>query len=86
MFTKSIKHDKITVIKSAYGSDIMGETIEGKCMACGKTFSKLSMKKHLDKCSKLAVDTHDCGEEMLLPVINSPRVGTCAYSGGICDE
>ena len=26
-------------------------------------------------------ETHPCGEEMLLPVTNSPRVGVCAYSG-----
>lgn len=25
---------------------------------------------------------HECGEEMLLPVVNSPRVGVCAYVGG----
>lgn len=24
---------------------------------------------------------HGCGEEMLLPVVNSPRVGMCAYAG-----
>lgn len=24
---------------------------------------------------------HECGEEMSLPVVNSPRVGVCAYSG-----
>ncbi len=24
---------------------------------------------------------HACGEDMLLPVVNSPRVGMCAYSG-----
>jgi hypothetical protein len=24
---------------------------------------------------------HGCGEEMLLPVVNSPRVGVCAYTG-----
>ena len=28
-------------------------------------------------CSK----THDCGEEMLLPVVNSPRTGVCGYTG-----
>lgn len=26
-------------------------------------------------------EEHECGEEMLLPVVNSPRVGTCAYTG-----
>ncbi|GAX91045.1 hypothetical protein EFBL_2705 [Effusibacillus lacus] len=31
-----------------------------------------------DKCAK----THECGEEMLLPVVNSPRVGVCGYTGG----
>ena len=24
---------------------------------------------------------HECGEEMLLPVVNSPRVGVCGYTG-----
>jgi len=24
---------------------------------------------------------HECGEEMLLPVVNSPRVGMCGYEG-----
>jgi len=26
-------------------------------------------------------EAHDCGEEMLLPVVNSPRVGVCGYTG-----
>lgn len=30
-----------------------------------------------DKCA----DGHDCGEDMLLPVVNSPRVGMCGYTG-----
>jgi len=31
-----------------------------------------------DECAK----EHECGEEMLLPVVNSPRVGVCGYNGG----
>jgi hypothetical protein len=31
-------------------------------------------------CEDCAAD-HDCGIEMLLPVVNSPRVGVCAYAG-----
>ncbi len=27
------------------------------------------------------VATHACGDDMLLPVVNSPRVGMCGYSG-----
>jgi hypothetical protein len=30
-----------------------------------------------EQCSQ----THSCDEEMFLPVVNSPRVGVCAYSG-----
>lgn len=26
-------------------------------------------------------EEHECGEEMLLPVVNSPRVGMCGYTG-----
>ena len=31
-------------------------------------------------CAKCAPQ-HPCGEDMLLPVVNSPRVGMCAYTG-----
>jgi hypothetical protein len=37
------------------------------CTACGKPV-----------CAKCSAD-HRCGPEMLLPIVNSPRVGTCAY-------
>jgi hypothetical protein len=30
-----------------------------------------------DTCAKV----HSCGEEMLLPVVNSPRAGVCGYTG-----
>jgi hypothetical protein len=30
-----------------------------------------------DKC----VENHECGEEMMLPVVNSPRTGVCGYTG-----
>ena len=32
-------------------------------------------------CSQCA-KKHKCGEEMLLPVVNSPRMGMCGYTGG----
>jgi hypothetical protein len=28
---------------------------------------------------------HECGEDMFLPVVNSPRVGICGYTGGYYD-
>jgi len=30
-----------------------------------------------EKCAK----NHECGEDMLLPVVNSPRMGMCGYTG-----
>jgi len=29
--------------------------------------------------------THECGEEAMLPVVNSPRVGVCGYTGDAAD-
>jgi hypothetical protein len=28
------------------------------------------------------VEGHECGEEAMLPVVNSPRMGVCGYTGG----
>jgi hypothetical protein len=40
------------------------------CTSCGEAWL----------CESCAAE-HDCGEEMFLPVVNSPRVGVCAYTG-----
>jgi hypothetical protein len=40
------------------------------CTACGEAWL----------CGSCAAE-HDCGEEMLLPVVNSPRAGVCGYAG-----
>ena len=36
-------------------------------------------------CQKCA-DEHECGDDMLLPLVNSPRSGVCAYMGSAGDE
>jgi hypothetical protein len=36
-------------------------------------------------CAKCA-EKHECGEEMLLPVVNSPRVGVCGYTGPVDEK
>lgn len=43
---------------------------------CGQCFYQGSGRLCED-CAK----THECGEDMLLPVCNSPRVGVCGYCG-----
>jgi hypothetical protein len=54
------------------------------CNVCGKIATKVCAqciyegKGWLcDKCAR----KHECGEDMLLPVVNSPRVGMCGYTG-----
>ena len=54
------------------------------CGSCRETATRICgecsfMEKGLlcDKCAP----SHECGELMLLPVVNSPRVGVCGYTG-----
>ena len=49
--------------------DECGEKAEHLCIEC-ETFI-------CEKCSK----EHECGEEMFMPVVNSPRMGVCGYWG-----
>jgi hypothetical protein len=54
------------------------------CESCGKSATNVCSQCIFDGqgwlCDDCAED-HECGEEMLLPVVNSPRVGMCAYTG-----
>ena len=54
------------------------------CDECGKPATNVCTQCIYDGrgwlCDDCAED-HECGEEMLLPVVNSPRVGTCGYAG-----
>jgi hypothetical protein len=52
------------------------------CDVCGKPAEKVCAQCIWEKeawlCRECAAQ-HECGEEMLLPVVNSPRTGMCAY-------
>lgn len=54
------------------------------CQSCGKPATKVCTQCIYEGegwlCNKCA-RKHECGEEMFLPVVNSPRVGTCGYTG-----
>jgi len=54
------------------------------CDECGKPAKEICTECMWDGegflCESCAED-HECGEEMLLPVVNSPRMGMCAYEG-----
>lgn len=54
------------------------------CTTCGKQATEVCVECiyqgegwYCDSCA----EDHECGEEMLLPVVNSPRVGVCGYTG-----
>jgi len=54
------------------------------CSKCGKPATQVCVDCAWEEkgwlCGACA-PKHKCGEDMLLPVVNSPRVGVCAYSG-----
>lgn len=54
------------------------------CCSCGKNATQICSECAYEGagclCETHAKD-HACGEEMLLPIVNSPRVGMCGYTG-----
>ena len=58
----------------------------GKCEKCGQPAVWVCSSCIYDNGGWLCdahTRKHKCGEEMLLPVVNSPRVGMCGYTGGM---
>lgn len=59
------------------------------CQSCGQPAAQVCVQCIYEDegwlCDSCAAD-HECGEEMFLPVVNSPRVGMCAYTGDAYDE
>jgi CRISPR/Cas system-associated protein Cas10 (large subunit of type III CRISPR-Cas system) len=57
--------------------DVCGKPATGICCVCSDEGSG----NLCDECGK----KHECGEDMLLPVVNSPRAGMCGYTGDAYD-
>jgi len=54
------------------------------CEKCGKTATQVCVQCIYDGQSWLCdncAKKHKCGQDMYLPVVNSPRVGICGYAG-----
>lgn len=54
------------------------------CDECGQTATAVCTQCMYDGegfCCAAHASSHECGEEMLLPVVNSPRMGVCGYTG-----
>lgn len=73
---------------AGYGRDIeiiaRNDPPDIRCEACNKPATQVCSQCiydgpawFCDACAK----QHECGEEAFLPVVNSPRVGMCAYAG-----
>ena len=61
------------------------ETPENPCDECGKHPAvQICTECQWDDAGWLCqscADKHECGEDMFLPVVNSPRTGVCGYAG-----
>ena len=54
------------------------------CSVCGQPATQLCQECMYNDDGTLCescAEQHECGEEMLLPIANSPRVGVCGYTG-----
>jgi hypothetical protein len=71
-------------LKNAINVLARNDTPEIKCDECGKIATQVCPQCIYDEAGWLCDDCaedHECGEDMLLPVVNSPRVGVCGYCG-----
>jgi hypothetical protein len=56
-----------------------------QCIECDETASAVCADCFLAGDAFLCdnhIDDHECGDEAILPVVNSPRMGVCGYTGG----
>ena len=60
----------------AFSCEKCGKTAKNVCSTCIWNFKGFVCTA----CSK----KHKCGEEYLLPIVNSPRVGMCGFTGDAC--
>jgi hypothetical protein len=51
------------------------------CRFCGKTATMICCYCGYNLICDQCGETHDCGDEGFLPVVNSPRMGMCGYTG-----
>ncbi|HID43012.1 MAG TPA: hypothetical protein EYP30_04425 [Archaeoglobaceae archaeon] len=72
---------KVRILARNNPPDIRCECGEKAKWICTECFVEMENCYFCEECAK----EHECGEEMLLPVVNSPRCGVCGYEGGKYD-
>ncbi len=60
-----------------------------KCVSCGSlaelSCTECSYEKEASYC-KQCISKHKCGDDMSLPIVNSPRMGVCGYEGSLAAQ
>jgi hypothetical protein len=88
-FTGMFRSDEGDELQKAWGKEgifllARNEPPLINCEVCGEAATLVCAECIYDGegwlCAKCA-GNHECGEEMFLPVVNSPRLGVCAYTG-----
>ncbi len=51
-----------------------------KCEKCERIATQLCSSCWEDYCDK-CIEAHECGEDYVMPLVNSPRTGVCGYVG-----
>ncbi len=73
-YSSSLPKPKIRVLARNEPPDI-------RCVQCGKPATQVCVECEGTPLCDACAPEHECGEEMLLPLINSPRAGVCGYCG-----
>lgn len=61
--------------------------VEFKCASCGRDATVVCSGCHFNEgenggiLCKRCLKSHECGQEMGMPIVNSPRTGMCGYEG-----
>lgn len=81
-----LSHTGIVEAAPSKGVRVVGrnEAPTWPCDVCDRPASALCVDCVYDGrgfCCETHAPEHPCGEDMLLPVVNSPRMGVCGYTG-----
>ena len=73
-YSSSLPKPKIRLLARNEPPDI-------RCAACGKPATQVCVECEGAPLCDACTAKHECGGEMLLPILNSPRAGVCGYCG-----
>jgi hypothetical protein len=82
---KAIAHRHAPTRRDAVRLLARNDAPEWKCSECGRRATSLCaycIYEHEVFACDQHVNDHECGEEGMVPVVNSPRMGVCGYTGG----